>query len=178
MGSGYSSAHLDYTLSPLDRITFRCTTYAVGNKFRFVWTRLYLFILTFYHFHCKVTCLFARYVKWLPSKLLIAVNHPDQLMLGENKWEFSSHFYHNHLADEWHYFNEHIALADPGFPGGGGGVANLLFDQFFPKNCMKMKKFYPRRRRGSQIRQCIEIVILSSCNLEPFEISILLSCDF
>ena len=33
------------------------------------------------------------------------------------------------------------SVADPGFPRGGG--ANLLFDQKFPKNCMKMKEFGP-----------------------------------
>ena len=36
---------------------------------------------------------------------------------------------------------------DLGFPGGGaqpGGDTNILFDQFFPKNCTIMKKCWPR----------------------------------
>ena len=38
------------------------------------------------------------------------------------------------------------AVADPGFPRGGGakskgGYKKLLFGQFFPKNCMKLKEF-------------------------------------
>ena len=47
-----------------------------------------------------------------------------------------------------------ISVVDPGFrrPGGGlggdtnfpGGGANLLLNQNFPKNCMKMKEFGPR----------------------------------
>ena len=41
-------------------------------------------------------------------------------------------------------------MADPGFPRRGGanfqgGGKNLLFGQIFPKNCMKMKEFGPRR---------------------------------
>ena len=43
-----------------------------------------------------------------------------------------------------------ISVADPGFPRRGaanfqGGDANLLFNQIFPKNCMEMKEFGPRR---------------------------------
>ena len=42
-----------------------------------------------------------------------------------------------------------VVVADPEFPrrGGGnfqGGDANLLFNQIFPENCMKMKEFGPR----------------------------------
>ena len=42
----------------------------------------------------------------------------------------------------------HQAVADPGFPRGGGansqgGGANLLFGQKISKNCMKMKEFGP-----------------------------------
>ena len=45
--------------------------------------------------------------------------------------------------------SELVSVADLGFPRGGGanpqgGGANLLFDQKFPKNCMKMKEFRPR----------------------------------
>ena len=37
------------------------------------------------------------------------------------------------------------AVVDPGFPRGGGanskgGCKKLLFGQFFPKNCMKLKE--------------------------------------
>ena len=35
-----------------------------------------------------------------------------------------------------------VSVADPDFPEGANRWgANLSFDQFFPKNCMKMKKF-------------------------------------
>ena len=42
-----------------------------------------------------------------------------------------------------------LTVADPGFPRGGGanpkgGGTNLLFGQFSPPNCMKMKKFWAR----------------------------------
>ena len=42
-----------------------------------------------------------------------------------------------------------VTVADPGFPRRGGanfqgGGANLLLNQNFPKNCMKMKEFRPR----------------------------------
>ena len=42
-----------------------------------------------------------------------------------------------------------ILVADPGFPRWGGGAnfqgvdTNLLFNQIFPENCMKMKEFGP-----------------------------------
>ena len=35
------------------------------------------------------------------------------------------------------------AMVNPGFPQGGGG-ANLLFGQIFPKNSVKMKEIGPR----------------------------------
>ena len=39
------------------------------------------------------------------------------------------------------------AVADPGFPRGGGanspGGANIRFYQILPKNCMKLEKFGP-----------------------------------
>ena len=39
-------------------------------------------------------------------------------------------------------------MEDPGFPGGGGdnskgGYEKLLFSQFSPQNCMKLKEFVP-----------------------------------
>ena len=41
----------------------------------------------------------------------------------------------------------YLTVADPGFPQGGanpkGGCEKLLFGQFFPKNCMKLKEFGP-----------------------------------
>ena len=49
-----------------------------------------------------------------------------------------------------------IAVVDPGFTREGGrykpqiGGTNLLFDNFFSQNCMKMKKFWWWRERLSQ----------------------------
>ena len=52
-----------------------------------------------------------------------------------------------------HYFIEPYlnadAVAGAGFPRGGGanskgGCEKLLFGQFFPKNCMKLKEFGPQ----------------------------------
>ena len=38
-----------------------------------------------------------------------------------------------------------LAVADPGFPPGGGAPTpkNAIIFQFFPENCMKMKEFGP-----------------------------------
>ena len=39
------------------------------------------------------------------------------------------------------------AVADPGFPRGGFPQRWLLFGQFFPQNCMKLKEFGPSGAR-------------------------------
>ena len=53
-----------------------------------------------------------------------------------------------------YFFSQPTAVADPGFPRRGGanpkGGANLLFGQFFPENCMKMKKFWARGGVGAR----------------------------
>ena len=46
------------------------------------------------------------------------------------------------------YLPDPLPVADPGFPQGGSANSKdrcekLSFDQFFPKNCMKLKEFGP-----------------------------------
>ena len=47
-----------------------------------------------------------------------------------------------------YFYVKTFTVAGPGFPQGGGanskdGCEKLLFGQFFPKNCMKLKEFGP-----------------------------------
>ena len=42
------------------------------------------------------------------------------------------------------------AVADPGFPDGGGGEANLLFRHFFLETHRNIKKLYVRVDIGSK----------------------------
>ena len=69
-------------------------------------------------------------------------------------------------------------MTDPGFPrggaptlkgGGGEEGANLLFDQFFLENCMKMKKFWPGRAQvlGTPLRSVTADVSLNNL-IVPF----------
>ena len=70
-----------------------------------------------------------------------------------------------------HYTHTSRPVADPGFPrrGGGwgganfqGGGVNLLFNQTFPKNCMKIKEFGPRGEGGhASLAFCL---CLHECN--------------
>ena len=56
--------------------------------------------------------------------------------------------------------NDHVPVADLGFPGGGGanspgGGRQHMISPKFPKNCMKLKEFGPRGGgRASKILLC------------------------
>ena len=70
----------------------------------------------------------------------------------KKKWKTQEirNIFHTFIKFKSVFFYLHYTAADPGFPRRGAptckvGGANLLFNQFFPKNCMKNERIWTGR---------------------------------
>ena len=76
--------------------------------------------------------------------------------------------YFKQIGKEIQAIFNHVAVTDPELPRGG---TNLLIDQFFPENCMKIKKFWPGGARPLrptiQIRHCVAGTVVQN-EINPY----------